>query len=213
MSNDKSLYVAFHGEKLLGRGPLAEVATLCFESNWEDLRTRIAVYEDESGRVRDLNLSGTEEEVLARLSEPTDDKIPEATKTPSVSNGLRAGQAKRGPGRPKLGVVSREISLLPRHWSWLSEQQGGASASLRRLVEMAKKNESTESRQRRVVDAAHRFLWDIAGDQPNFEELSRALYAANITLVETLSSTWPEGIRDQLARYLRRHREAASAAS
>lgn len=83
---------------------------------------------------------------------------------------------------------------------------------LRRLVELAKKNESSESIQRRVVDAAHRFLWDIAGDQPHFEELSRALYAAKLEEVTALSAGWPEGIRHQLDRYLARHRDAATEA-
>jgi hypothetical protein len=206
-TNDK-LYVAFQGFQRLGLGSLEQVATLCFESKWEDLRTRISVYEDETGRVVDVDLSGTEEEVLARLGQSTEDEdVAAETETAPKEPPVR-----RKPGRPKLGVVSREVSLLPRHWSWLSEQRGGASAMLRRLVELAKKNESSESIQRRVVDAAHRFLWDIAGDQPHFEELSRALYAANLEEVRALSAGWPEGIRHQLDRYLARHKEAASEA-
>jgi len=203
MTNDK-LYVAFQGFQRLGLGSLEQVATLCFESQWEDLRSRISVYEDETGRVVDVDLSGTEAEVLARLNQP-----PESENAPAETE---TAPARRKPGRPKLGVVSREVSLLPRHWSWLSEQRGGASAMLRRLVELAKKNESSESIQRRVVDAAHRFLWDIAGDQPHFEELSRALYAAKLEEVTALSAGWPEGIRHQLDRYLARHRDAATEA-
>ncbi|MFY0534142.1 DUF2239 family protein [Nannocystis pusilla] len=34
--------------------------------------------------------------------------------------------ARTGPGRPKLGVVSREVSLLPRHWEWLERQPSGS---------------------------------------------------------------------------------------
>ena len=181
MATASKLYVAFQGNVQLGIGSLDKVVTLCFESKWEDQRTRIAVYEDESGQVVDVNLSGTLDEVLARIASP-EPQAAEASE-PTVS---------RKPGRPKLGVVSREISLLPRHWDWLSEQRGGASATLRRLVELAKKNDSI---QRRIVESAHRFLWDIAGDQPNFEEVSRALFAANFGELTTLSAEWPEGIR------------------
>jgi hypothetical protein len=197
MATEGKLYVAFQGNHRLGLGTLGEVATLCFESKWEDQRSRISVFEDESGRVVDVDLSGTEAEVQARIAGPKTGETPPNR------------PVQRKPGRPKLGVVSREVSLLPRHWAWLSEQRGGASATLRRLVELAKKNESPESIQRRVVDSAHRFLWDIAGDQPHFEEVSRALYAAKLDEVTALSAGWPEGIRHQLARYLARHRAAA----
>ncbi len=201
MTTEGKLYVAFQGNQQLGLASLEEVASLCFHAHSEDMHTRISVYEDESGRIVDIDLSGTEEEVQTRLSQPR------AVSAPSQEPSKRPGRRK--PGRPKLGVVSREVSLLPRHWSWLSEQRGGASASLRRLVELAKKNESSESIQRRVIDAAHRFLWDIAGDQPHFEEVSRALYAAKLKEVTDLCAEWPEGIRQQLDRYLARHRAAA----
>ena len=205
MATESKLYVAFQGDVQLGIGSLDKVVTLCFESKWEDQRTRIAVYEDESGRVVDVNLSGTFDEVLARICGPKS----EPQETEAASEAVVA----RKPGRPKLGVVSREISLLPRHWDWLSEQRGGASATLRRLVELAKKNESADSIQRRIVESAHRFLWDIAGNQPNFEEVSRALFAANFDEVTTLSADWPEGIRHQLDRYLSRYEAAAKESS
>lgn len=108
----------------------------------------------------------------------------------------------RGPGRPKLGVVCREVSLLPRHWEWLAEQRGGASATLRRLVEGAKKSESREAVARRAVEAAHRFMWDLAGDEPGFEEATRSLFAMDFDLFEKQTSGWPAAIRDQLARYI-----------
>lgn len=193
MTTEETVYVAFQGTQCLGEGSLKKVATLCFESKWEDPRSRIAVYEDESGRVIDVDLSGSEEEVLQRLDPGQEAPAP----------------AVRKRGRPKLGVTSKEVSLMPRHWSWLSDQRGGASATLRRLVEAARKNESSESIQRRIIEAAHRFLWDLAGDQPNFEELTRALFAAKLDTVTTLSASWPEGIRVQLGKYLGRYRDAA----
>ncbi len=207
MANEEMLYVGFQGNQRLGLGSLENVAMLCFHSQNQDPTTRISVYEDESGRVVDVDFSGTNEEVLARLREPKRGK-----ETAENTAEERFKRPRRKPGRPKLGVVSREISLLPRHWSWLAEQRGGASATLRRLVELARKNESVESIQRRVVDAAHRFLWDLAGDQPHFEEVSRALFLGKLEQVTQLSNGWPEGIRHQLERYLERHRQASRAA-
>lgn len=139
---------------------------------------RIAVFDDESGRPIDLNLAAQPEE------------------------------AKRAPGRPKLGVVSREISLLPRHWEWLAEQPGGASGALRRLVDIARKDTSGKLAQRRAIDAAHRFVWDIAGDLPGFEEATRALFKADFAGLERQVQGWPAGIREQLARYVRRAAQA-----
>src|ERR1700739_3037247 len=43
------------------------------------------------------------------------------------------------PGRPKLGVVAREVTLLPRHWDWLATQPGGGSVALRKLVGEARR--------------------------------------------------------------------------
>ena len=145
---------------------------------------RLAVYDDRTGRPVDLDWRATDAEVVARLGE----------------------SRPRSRGRPRLGVVSREVSLLPRHWSWLRTQRGGASAALRRLVDAARTAQGDSAEARAVVDAAHRFLWDAAGDQPGFEGVTRALYAGDFDEVEAGVSGWPEGIRGQLARFLARAR-------
>ena len=192
MIANETIHVLFQGVERLGHGSLEELAILCLKSCTLD-GPRISFYEDETGGVVDVDLSGTEAEVVARIRAPETAEV-ETTKT----------DRPRKPGRPKLGVVSREVSLLPRHWSWLSEQGAGASATLRRLVDQAKKNESAESIRRRGIDAAHKFLWDIGGDLPNFEELSRALYACKLDEVRTQYVDWPSGIIEQLERYLGR---------
>jgi hypothetical protein len=174
--------VAFLHHDVLARGPVQEVVRACLDRWDAGERARIAVY-DARGRVLDLDLEAGETQVLSSL---------EAEPTPT----------KRSRGRPKLGVVSREVSLLPRHWEWLREQRGGASAALRRLVDEARKNETPEARQRRAIDAAHRFLWDIAGDQPDFEEATRSLYAADFARLDALTASWPEAVVDQMRRYL-----------
>jgi hypothetical protein len=105
------------------------------------------------------------------------------------------GTAPRGAGRPKLGVQAREVTLLPRHWEWLSQQPGGASAALRRLVEEARGKGRTE---RECRDAAYRFMHAACGDLPGYEEALRALYAARDADLKALTDRWPE----DLGRYI-----------
>lgn len=99
--------------------------------------------------------------------------------------------APRSAGRPKLGVQAREVTLLPRHWDWLSEQPGGASAVLRRLVEEARRKGCTESECR---DAVYRFMQAACGDMPGYEEALRALYAARDGDFLALVDRWPKDI-------------------
>ena len=110
--------------------------------------------------------------------------------------------AAQGPGRPKLGVVSREVSLLPQHWAWLEEQPNGISAALRRLVDEASKRDPDKQRARKARDATGRFMTALAGDRPNFEEAMRALYAGDRETLTELTKRWPKDIRAQLARML-----------
>jgi hypothetical protein len=116
-----------------------------------------------------------------------------------------------GPGRPKLGVVSREVSLLPRHWAWLNAQPGGASAALRRLVDGARKHHARADEARRARDAAYKFMSAMGGDRPGFEDASRALFADRFALVADLTASWPPGLRDHLRRLLDRAEQAKAA--
>ncbi len=104
-------------------------------------------------------------------------------------------EAARGVGRPKLGVVAREVTLLPRHWEWLNEQPGGASAALRRLVEGARKENAGKDRVRRAREAAHRFATAMAGNEPGFEEAMRALFAGRKGDFARETGGWPEDVR------------------
>jgi hypothetical protein len=116
----------------------------------------------------------------------------------------RAARPKSGPGRPKLGVVSREVSLLPRHWEWLTSQPGGASGALRRLVDEARKHHARADEARQARDAAYKFMSVVGGDRPNFEEASRALFADRFPQVTALTADWPADLRDHLRRLLDR---------
>lgn len=105
---------------------------------------------------------------------------------------------KRGPGRPSLGVVCREVSLLPKHWEWLESQPARASGTLRRLVDATIRNESAADRLRRRVEAAGRIMWSLAGNLEGFEEASRALYARKWADFAARIASWPEDLRRHL---------------
>jgi uncharacterized protein len=137
----------------------------------------VLIFEDETGNQIDFDFRGTTAQILARL-EPAKPKL--------------------GPGRPSLGVVCHEVSLLPRHWEWLEKQQHNASASIRRLVDDAIKNESPVAKARFAIEATDRVMNIVAGSMPGCEEASRALYARNFDKYETIVKAWPE----DLARYL-----------
>jgi hypothetical protein len=122
----------------------------------------------------------------------------------------RAAPPKAGPGRPKLGVVSREVSLLPRHWDWLATQPGGASAALRRLVDEARKDNAGADAVRVAKEAAYRFMSVVGGDRPNFEEASRALFAGRFAEVAEMTASWPADLRNHLRRLLDRAAAVAS---
>ena len=106
--------------------------------------------------------------------------------------------ARRGPGRPRLGVVAREVTLLPRHWEWLGRQPGGASVALRKLVEEARRAAGQDDDVREARDAAYRFMSAMGGDLPGFEEAARALFRGDAGRFAELISGWPADLRDHL---------------
>ncbi len=179
---DKKTYTAFAGGTLIGTGLLEEM--LPQVKRWVDQSENrmVLIFEDQTGRQVDFDLEGTLEEVLART--------------------LPARQP-AGPGRPKLGVVSREITLLPRHWEWLEQQPNGASAALRRLVDQARSHEPGQQRARLAMDATYRFMSAIAGDFAGYEEATRALYAGQREPFEALTAGWPHDIRAHLRKVAR----------
>ena len=131
--------------------------------------------------VIDLDLRGTKADILARLAQH-----------PSAQP--KARPEHRGRGRPKLGVVAREVTLLPRHWEWLASQPGGASVVLRRLVEQERRGGGSKQQRRAAQEAAYKFMSAIAGDLPGFEEATRALFADNRTRFEEQIADWPSDI-------------------
>jgi hypothetical protein len=149
----------------------------------------LLVFDDRTGRQVDFDLSGSEADIRARLTPANAEPAPPET-----------ASARRSPGRPKLGVVAREITLLPRHWEWLAEQPGGASVTLRRLVDAARGAGGAAAVARQAREAADRFMGAMLGNQPGYEEASRALYAGNRGRFMELSKTWPADLRDHARR-------------
>jgi uncharacterized protein len=189
---DKTLprFTAFLGPNLLAAGPLAEVAIAVMQASRRPGAPSIIIFSDASGQPIDLDLRGTERDVIARLPQPV--TPPDAEET--------AATEPRGRGRPKLGVVAREVTLLPRHWEWLGAQPGGASVALRKLVEEARRTNGDADRARGARDAAYRFMSVMAGNLANFEEASRALFADDRRRFVGLVAGWPDDIRDHVVK-------------
>jgi hypothetical protein len=181
-------FTAFEGPRRLASGPLIDIATAIKHAETRAAEP-ILIFSDASGRAIDLDLRGSVDDVLARLAK---------------ANEQAAGSGPRGRGRPKLGVVAREVTLLPRHWEWLNAQPGGASVALRRLVEAARRNTGDADRLRAARDAAYHFMSTMAGNLANFEEASRALFADDRRRFTSLIAAWPADIRDHIVRLVER---------
>ena len=184
-------FTAFIGQQRLASGPLAEVAIAVMNASRNLAAPPIIIFADATGQPIDLDLRGTEREVVARLPQPAPD--PEAATD-------EASAEPRGRGRPKLGVVAREVTLLPRHWEWLGAQPGGASVALRKLVEEARRANGDADRARAAREATYRFMSVMAGNLAGFEEASRALFADDRRRFVGLIAGWPDDIRDHVVK-------------
>ncbi|MBM2771131.1 DUF2239 family protein [Burkholderia anthina] len=186
---------AFDGHRRIASGPPATVALAVRQAAGEAMSGAIVIFDDATGRSIDLDLRGSDDAVRARYAPPPADASADAN--PSASTGEPAGAGEqRGRGRPKLGVVSREVTLLPRHWDWLAAQPGGASVALRKLVEDARRTHAAADRRRDAQARAYHFMSAIAGDLPGFEEAARALYANDLARMAELIAGWPDDVRD-----------------
>jgi uncharacterized protein len=181
MSTDRTTAcIAFSGSTCIASGPAAEVACAVKQFLDSSPDATVLVFDADTSEPVEFDLRGTAEQIVARMPVPEGEAAPD---TP------------RSPGRPKLGVVAREVTLLPRHWEWLASQPGGASVTLRKLVETARKNTTGEDRVRRSQEAAYRFANAVAGNEPGFEESIRALYAGDRERFEHITQSWPEDVR------------------
>lgn len=173
---------AFQNDLKLSSGPAWEVAlAVNIAMHSDGNKSRFLCFDDHTGAFIDLDLSGANEEIIARLK-------------PDVAE--QEQQAPSKVGRPKLGVVSKEITLLPRHWAWLGNQSGGASATLRKLVDQARKSAGNSEQASNSKDAADRFMSAMLGDQAGYEDAARALYRGDKTWFLELIQDWPSDLKD-----------------
>ena len=167
---------AFAGHRLIASGSPREIVGAVKAAT--EAGESVLIFDDADARPVEFDLRGDLEAVLARLLPPVEEK--------------------RGPGRPKLGVTAREVTLLPRHWDWLAGQPGGASVALRKLVEGALREAEGPDRVRKGREAAYRFMTAVAGDLPGYEEATRMLFAGDWTAFDASVEAWPEGVREHV---------------
>ena len=182
-------YIAFEGDRRVAFGDLRSVARAAKQTLDQDKGAAVLIFDGATGGPVDLDFRGSVADVLARLPVAHEAVHPEPEQP-----------ASRGPGRPKLGVVAREVTLLPRHWEWLAQQSGGASVALRKLVDEARRANKDKDRIRQAQEAAYRFIAAMAGNKPHVEDVARALFAGDAVQFEAWTASWPADVRDHARR-------------
>ena len=176
-------YIAFEGTRRIAAGSLAAVAAATRTVLHRGEAGPVLVFDARTSEPVEIDVRGSQADVVARTVQ---DPAPPTPEEP------------RGPGRPKLGVVAREVTLLPRHWDWLRAQPGGASVALRKLVDAARKISGDRDRIRVAQEAAYRFMHAVGGNLPNYDEAARALFAGDRETFSRLVAGWPEDVRDHV---------------
>ena len=180
-------YTSFQNHRRLASGPLHVVALAVKLASERDGAKPVLIFDDSTGRSIDIDTRGSDDEVLARYA-----SVPFGEEGETEA----ALEVPRGRGRPRLGVVAREVTLLPRHWEWLAGQPGGPSVVLRKLVEEARRTHAERDKTRANQERAYHFISAMAGDMPGFEEATRALFANDAAKFAEQIATWPADVRD-----------------
>ena len=184
--NELSDYTVFNGPRHIASGDLREVARQTKTWIHGNSDGAILIFDNATSQQVEIDFRGSLEEVLARLAK--------------VREEVMEGPVEPRPGRPKLGVIAREVTLLPRHWEWLAAQRGGASVSLRRLVEEARRASESTDQARQSLESLDRFLRVMAGDFPGYEEATRWLYRKDRQRFEQIIENWPADVRIHLQK-------------
>ena len=184
-------YTSFMGHRRIASGPMLANVLAVKKALESKLNDPVLVFDDVTGSFVDVNTQGTDEELAQRYAQ-VDVAEPEAEQVEI--------ETPRGRGRPKLGVVPREVTLLPRHWDWLAIQPGGASVALRKLVEEARRASAAKDQRRQAQERAYNFMTAIGGDLPGFEEAMRALFADELERFKALLAAWPEDVREHAVK-------------
>jgi hypothetical protein len=172
--------VAFAGASRIASGTLATVALKAKEALDRDSALPVLIFDDRTSETVEVDFRGTLTDLSRRMTDL----------------GKPAPEPPRGVGRPKLGVVGREVTLLPRQWDWLGTQPGGASVTLRRLVEEARRSSQGRDAKRQAQNAAYRFMTVMAGNEAGFEEANRALWSGDREKFNRETRLWPPDVRE-----------------
>jgi hypothetical protein len=166
---------AFLGTRMVASGSLPSVTSIVKERLEDRELLQLLIFDDSTGKQIDVHFRGK-----------TDD--------------LAADESPRRAGRPKLGVVSGEVTLLPRQWEWLKGQPGGASVTLRKLIDEARRAGEEQSKVRASQEAAYYFMTAVAGNFPHYEEALRELYAGDADRFYASMEEWAPDIRNHIKR-------------
>lgn len=199
---------AFVGDHLLLAGSLLDVAQAVKREVEAGRDASVLTFDDATGRVIDIDVRGEQPEFLAHLSRSATRLGAPALAAGVATPAASAPATPRGRGRPKLGVIGREVTLLPRHWEWLNAQPGGTSVALRRLVDEARRASAPAQDARLAQERAYRVMSALAGDLPGYEEALRALFAGDRARLEGHISDWPVDVREYTMRLV--HGDAAT---
>jgi len=186
VSKQPASFTVFRGSKRSGAGSIFDIAERLLKDDGN--LDNVLIFDDETAQQIDIDLRGSKEAVMARLKI----RYPQSASGAAVA--AESEELVARPGRPKLGVVAREVTLLPRHWEWLAGQPGGASVALRKLVEEAKRANGGRDQMRKSQEAAYRFMSAMAGNEPGFEEATRALFARERENFDKHTTAWPKDV-------------------
>ncbi len=181
-----TMYLAFVKHELISHGDTSQLKAALFRQFGGEQAANLLIFNEDTGRQTDINFDFNKQ---ANVSLDTHCSV----------EALEPLQKKRG--RPKLGVVGREVTLLPRHWQWLDKQKGGASASLRRMIDQARKLTEKDDLVRDSQDKTNRFIFAIAGDLPGFEDATRALFASDKASFMEKIKAWPKDIKHYAIKF------------
>lgn len=173
--NSSTTYTAFSGDHYLASGEMMELILKI--KQLQETTENILIFNDQTGRQTDFDYTGSEQEIRERYAEP------ESTKKV---------------GRPKLGVISREITLQKKHWDWLDQQSASASAIIRKLIDKELDDPNSESNKMLAKQATDRFMLAMLGNMPNYEEATRALYQGDKQVLITLIQNYPKDIQEYI---------------
>jgi len=197
------IYTAFSGDRRIASGPLQTVALAVKRVIKGGAAGNVLIFDDTTGRQIDVDIRGSDKAIVDRLAQRAANQRAESAQSgrplPPVGDSIDTNAAvdkSRSRGRPKLGVVAREVTLLPRHWEWLATQTGGASVALRKLVEEARRTHAESDKRRKAQESAYHFMSAIAGNMPGFEEATRALFANDQQRLREWIAAWPDDVRD-----------------